>query len=317
MILKAQEDSRADIAMLARLMRHRNADETCRRRIEEQIRNLRSGDRGEAEAAYEIDFHYGNSPDWVIIHDLRIEHGGYVAQIDHLLINRVLEFWVCESKRFAGGLKINAQGEFVTFYEGRPQGRPSPIEQNNRHMKVLQAVIAAGSLNLPTRLGLTLRPSLKSLILISHGSITRPRTPVPQIETVIKNDQLRSTITRSLDKVGFTGLAKLIGPATLHDLGRQVLALHRPITRRWAAQFGLTPIETSTPVVGPWPTTPTVVCRRIGAAPPPAGLPSCASCGCGVTAGIVAYCARDDRFARQVYCIKCQATAPQPATAIA
>jgi hypothetical protein len=69
----------------------------------------------------------------------RIECDGRVAQIDHLLINRVLEFYVCESKRFGEGIAINDQGEFTAFYNGRACGVPSPLGQNRRHIAVLGA----------------------------------------------------------------------------------------------------------------------------------------------------------------------------------
>ncbi len=62
------------------------------------------------KAAYEIDFHHKASRNWAVIHDLRLEYRGRVAQIDHLLINRWLEFWVCESKHFSEGVAINEQG---------------------------------------------------------------------------------------------------------------------------------------------------------------------------------------------------------------
>ena len=45
-----------------------------------------------------------------VIHDLRIECEGRVAQIDHLLIGRFLDIWVCETKNFSEGIAINEQG---------------------------------------------------------------------------------------------------------------------------------------------------------------------------------------------------------------
>ena len=60
--------------------------------------------KGEAEAAYEMEFHYGASKNWMVLHDLRLECEGRVAQIDHLLLNRFLEIYVCESKRFSEGV---------------------------------------------------------------------------------------------------------------------------------------------------------------------------------------------------------------------
>lgn len=305
MILKAQENSREDIATLEQLARHPQASDVQRRQIREQIRNLHSGDRGEAEAAYEIDFHFGRNPNWMIIHDLRIEHGGFVAQIDHLMINRLLEFWVLESKRFANGIKINEHGEFTSYFEGRPRGTASPIEQNRRHIKLLESVIADGPIRLPTRLGFTVKPTLKSLVLISQGAINRPRAAVPGIETVIKNDQLSTTVNRALDKVGVLALTSLVGRDTLERVGRQMVDLHRPITRRWAAQFGL-PEEAWRAAPPALPST--VAKRRIAPAPAAAQSACCAKCSAAVTRGIAAYCNKDARFGGRVFCMPCQAS---------
>jgi len=311
MILKPQENSRDDIATLERLLRHSQANDLQRQQISEQIRNLRSGDRGEAEAAYEIDLHFGQSPNWMIIHDLRIEHRGFVAQIDHLMVNRLLEFWVLESKRFANGVKINEHGEFTTFFEGRPRGAPSPIEQNRRHLKLLGSVLADGAIRLPTRLGFTIQPTLKSLVLISHGAIGRPRIDVPGIETVIKNDQLSTTVSRALDKVGVLALTSLVGQATLEGVGQQMLALHRPITRRWAAQFRLpdAPLPTAQPAQVA--KNPTLARRRIGSAPAPKPSPQhrCTNCEVPVSAGVARYCDAQPLFGGALFCMSCQSKA--------
>ena len=83
------------------------ASAETRARIDKEIRTIRAGAKGEAEAAYEIDFHFGASRNWAVIHDLRLQHQGMVAQIDHVLIGRAMDFWVCESKHFSEGVSIN------------------------------------------------------------------------------------------------------------------------------------------------------------------------------------------------------------------
>ena len=50
-------------------------------------------------------------------------------------------------------------------------------------------------------------------------------------------------------------LLKLIGSDTLADFGGQLVALHRPVQRDWAARFGLP--ASATPVPSPNPTHPT------------------------------------------------------------
>ena len=109
MVIKPADSRNGDLETLQSLLQHPDATADRKRKIEQEIRTLQSGLKGEREAAYEINFHYGPSRNWAIIHDLRIEHDGRAAQIDHLLINRVLEVYVCESKRFAEGIAITDQ----------------------------------------------------------------------------------------------------------------------------------------------------------------------------------------------------------------
>ena len=86
MILKQADDHTADIQALQALLAHPDAGGQTRRIIDKEIRSIGLGPRGENEAAYEINFHVRLSPNWVVIHDLRIETEHRVAQIDHLLI---------------------------------------------------------------------------------------------------------------------------------------------------------------------------------------------------------------------------------------
>jgi hypothetical protein len=65
--------------------------------IERALKAIRSGVSGEKDSAYNIDFYFGDSRNWAVIHDLRLEHKGQVGQIDHLLINRFFDMYVLET----------------------------------------------------------------------------------------------------------------------------------------------------------------------------------------------------------------------------
>src|SRR5574338_1618493 len=122
MLIKRADDKTKDLDTLRALAARPDASVETRRRIEQEIRNIQAGIKGEEEAAYEIEFHYGASKNWMILHDLRLECSERVAQIDHLLINRFLDIYVCESKRFAEGVSINERGEFTAFFNGKAYG---------------------------------------------------------------------------------------------------------------------------------------------------------------------------------------------------
>ena len=70
-----------------------------------------------------------------------------------------------ETKHFSEGVSINEQGEFSIWFAGKPRGIPSPLEQNDRHIAVLQDVFK--TLDMPTRLGIRLQPSFEQALHIA------------------------------------------------------------------------------------------------------------------------------------------------------
>lgn len=310
MLIKSADDRRDDVQALQGLLQRPGITPLQAERIDREIRKIRAGAKAEAEAAYDIDFHHKDSKNWALIHDLRIEFQGRVAQIDHLLINRCLDFWVCESKSFSQGVSMNDAGEFTSFYAGRPQGIPSPVEQNRRHIAVLQAVLASSLVSLPTRLGITLGPRFHSLVLISQGArITRPAKPFEGMETVIKSDNLRSAITSRIDKASgldtLLSATRFVGSDTLHDLALQIVRLHRPLRVQWAAKFGMAEAvdEAAVPAVqepqaryasvGPLPAPapdlrPQSLAPAASAAAPEPAVPVMARAAADASAGVVA-----------------------------
>lgn len=94
MLIKSADSRQSDIHALDVLLTRSDIDPATRKNIERELRSIRAGAKGERDAAYEIDFDYANEPQRVVIHDLRLEVDGRVAQIDHLIIDRLLSVWV-------------------------------------------------------------------------------------------------------------------------------------------------------------------------------------------------------------------------------
>ncbi|HZV93136.1 MAG TPA: nuclease-related domain-containing protein, partial [Caldimonas sp.] len=241
-------DRGSDITVLTSLAARRDCTSRTRSDIDTELRKIRAGQKGEKDAAYAIDFFLAQRDEWAVIHDLRIEWQGRVAQIDHLFINRLMDVWVCESKHFSEGVSINEHGEFTAFYNNRPRGIESPIEQNQRHIKVLESVLGSSILPLPTRLGIPLRSTIRSVVLVSAAArITRPKQTFEGLETVIKADQLRSRINQAIDAMGvgetLLKATKMVGTETLRQFASDLGKLHRPQQFDWAARFGMSAHE--------------------------------------------------------------------------
>src|SRR5690606_32714153 len=141
MLIKEADDQSAQLERLKRLA---SGTGSKAKQAADELRRHKAGVRRERVAAYLINFEYAQSPNWAVIHDLRLEHGGRVAQIDHLLINRWMDVYVLETKHFHAGIKITEEGEFLRWNDFRRtyEGMASPLEQNERHIQVLKAVMA-------------------------------------------------------------------------------------------------------------------------------------------------------------------------------
>lgn len=273
MLLKKADDKSYMVNELERLLAL--ATGARKSRIERELRITRAGIKGEQDAAYLIDFDFKDRDFFAVIHDLRLEVGGRVAQIDHLVISRCLDCWVLETKHLSGGMKITEDGEFLRWndYNKTYEGMASPLAQNDRHIEVLREAFKL--IDMPTRMGLRLSPTFHSYVLISpEARIDRPKN----FDTgrIIKADVFRKSLNAQIDKESFFatvgGMAKLVSAQTLEQLARQVVTLHKPIRVDVAAKFGAVEPAIAGRKSGPLPVRP--------AAPPAPAVngPTCKDC---------------------------------------
>jgi ssDNA-binding Zn-finger/Zn-ribbon topoisomerase 1 len=210
--------------------------------IERELKSFCSGNKGEESSAYYLDFYFKPSRNWALIHDLRLEHEGFVAQIDHLLIGRMLDIYVIESKNYNQGVAISDEGDFSYFYGKRPIPVESPIAQNERHISLLDRFLTANGL-LPRRLGVTLRPSYKNIVLISPSSrLTKPARGLYDCSSVMKSDQFMERFGNDLKNdspAAFMSLAKVISQHSLRTFAEALALAHKPSTTNYLKKFGL------------------------------------------------------------------------------
>lgn len=242
MIIKNADDKSAVISVLERYLADPRIPEDIKRKIERERNNVSADAKNERDSAYFIDFRFGGGLNLMVRHDLRVEEAARTAQIDHLLINRFLEFYVLESKSFGNGIAINELGEFTTWNGNRPVGTASPIEQNRRHIAVLDDLLRA--LPMPKRLGFRLAPTLKSFVLVSNdANIKRPLKSKFNTEEVIKAESFASLVDSEIDGRGtavmLSGVAKMVASETIETIARLLLSEHRPITVNYAGKLGI------------------------------------------------------------------------------
>jgi hypothetical protein len=238
MIIKNADDKTEQLSELERLLNI--APSILKGKIQQELRILRAGMKGEQEAAYLIDFDLRDSRNTCVIHDLRLEFKDRVAQIDHLLIHRSMKVYLVETKHFHAGIKVTETGEFMIWDAFRKHyvGMPSPFAQNERHITVLKDVFSA-LIDLPRRLGIKLEPEFRSIVAVAPSArIERPRNF--DTSNLVKADLIIKKLDEELLAANtLTAVAKLVSTDTIRDIAQQLIRLHRPIQFNYAAKFGL------------------------------------------------------------------------------
>lgn len=235
MILKNADDRSADLTTLQDLLKEA-ASPRQRALVQEQIDNLLAGQKGERDVAYFLNHDYRDSERSIVIHDLRIDVDGEVAQIDHLIIQRFIRTAiVIESKSYRGQLHCNAAGEWTAWYGRRPVPIPSPVKQVKRHVTTLQRWLKAE--------GITDIAEFWPLVLIAPGMRARI-DPAARSDVPVKTADLFPEwwAQHAEQKVGaFKGVARLMTRLS-HDelvaLGQRLVAGHQPAAFDWRAKLG-------------------------------------------------------------------------------
>src|SRR6266404_543293 len=260
-----------------------------RERLQKELAITLAGLKGEKDAAFYIDFHLKDIANWAVIHDLRLEWKGRVAQMDHLLINRLLEFYVVESKSFRTKVRFaNGGWERLTYYN-RWEGIPSPSEQNDRHIAVLQEVIRDNRLA-PTRLGIPIKASFFNVVVLQPSCSIEGKYPdeilVYRVDSFVK--KIRAIDPFALD------VLKIIYPETLHQIAGALVAYHKPRV------------------------TPPIVDSQTRTEPATTSLSGkCQNCEGPLTVAEAKYCKNNNaKFGGQLLCQKCQRYAPKEIPAL-
>lgn len=250
MLIKHKEDSRDSVERLSGLLR-RDLPKDKKALIERELKYLLSGIKGEETSAYFLDFEFRHTRNWMLLHDLRLEHNGDVAQIDHLLIGRMLDMYVIESKNYKQGVTISEEGDFSYFYGKRPIPIESPVAQNERHIRLLNRFLTDRQL-LPKRMGITLFPSYHNIVLISPTSrVSKPSNALYDCSAIMKSDKFRERFDKDINDESIGALfsiAKVISHECLRQLALKLKQAHKPASPDYEAKFGLRDQETGTTV---------------------------------------------------------------------
>ena len=90
MLIKSPDDKKKRLRLLEELRSSDRLDERQKEWLRKEYWRLSPGDKGERDAAHYLDMSFSESKNHAVLHDLRLEADGHIAQIDHLIVNRML-----------------------------------------------------------------------------------------------------------------------------------------------------------------------------------------------------------------------------------
>ncbi|MDD5522785.1 MAG: nuclease-related domain-containing protein [Kiritimatiellae bacterium] len=163
----------------------------------------KAGATAEEQMAFYLRRMFVNDKDIYVFNDLRYKNAtGDSAQIDHLILHHH-GFIIVESKSVSSGVAVNKHGEWVRFWNGKPHGMPSPIQQAKLQAEFLRRELTESCKQLVGKVLLGLiqvrfnNCPFEILVAISdHGSIKREG----KMPEVMKADQVPDKIVEIFNR---------------------------------------------------------------------------------------------------------------------
>lgn len=179
------------------------------------------GYENEQQIAYLIDFEFKDSDHVTIMHDVKFECNGRTAQIDHLIIFQNFIF-VVESKYYGGTVTVDNDSWRVE-YNNKTHSIPSPVLQNQRHIKVLEDIIEKEDIFPNNRFN----PVIMNIVLISNKTVMNGKFP----DEVVYADNFKNHLEKTLGKWLKSNILKAIfrkkimSPAESREGAKKLLKL--------------------------------------------------------------------------------------------
>lgn len=254
---------------------------------------------------------------------------------------RTLDCHILETKGFSSDVRISDRGEWESRTRFGWRGIPSPVEQNRRHIEVLQTFVHDYNLS-PKRLGLSLPIRFHNWVLVSPKC--QVRRGGGEWDHVVKMDLFEKRFGECAEATSFfdtlSSVSKLVSLETLEGIARRLIEAHTPAKINFAAKFGLAISNRNlNPVASGHATLssskPETSCEECSASvdaqvikycrvnlqrfrgkilcrscqQQPRSAPSCSTCGAPVDNKVVAFCRfNSKRFGKKLLCRNCQTT---------
>ncbi len=234
MVFKEIDSKTEEINQLTRLLEQSNSP-AQKNFIKADLTRVENGYKAEKENAYYLDFGFKDNKHNILLHDIRIEHNGQVAQIDHIIINR-FGIEVLESKSFSGILSIKGDGSLDVKYGQKVKTFPNPIEQNNRHIELLKKFLKE-NMKLSSNHKLFGIPITSMVLINPKTTITNHKLP----NSFSRADSFRTQRIKNIDKMGtievFKSLGGVMSFKRVEEIANFLIKSHKPKKFDYAKKY--------------------------------------------------------------------------------
>lgn len=200
--------------------------------IEKDIMLLKQGLAGENNVYFELK---NSFMPMLCLHDIRIEHEDYVAQLDFVVItNKYMA--ILETKKLNGNITINSDGDFIRTIRtkrGRvyKEGIYSPVSQNKRHVNIVKDLLSK-------KLKINHLPIISLVVIANPKSIIdKDKCPKDIKNSIYKYDQVAQQLEKHLkDKSNEYNLQEKY----MNQIANLLVETNTPISFDNIAKYGIT-----------------------------------------------------------------------------
>lgn len=193
---------------------------------------LKQGLAGENNVYYELK---NSFLPMLCLHDIRVQHEDYVAQLDFVVItNKFMA--ILETKKLNGDITINRDGDFIRTIRtkrGRTykEGIYSPISQNKRHVNIIKDLLSK-------KLNINNLPIISLVVIANPKSIiNKDKCPNDIKYSIYKYDQIVKQLEKHKnDKKNEYNLQEKY----MKQIADLLVEMNTPISYDNMAKYGIT-----------------------------------------------------------------------------
>ncbi|MBX2824056.1 MAG: hypothetical protein KTR33_04955 [Gammaproteobacteria bacterium] len=232
MLIKLRDATSFRLGKLER-MEANERDPLKRIEIQQALGRLRADTTTEKACEF-LNNYFQDSPDWALLHDVRLEIDRRQAIANHILIDRGLRFYWLDTRYIDCGLTIHSSGACTAHRAGRDKIESTPIASPlNKLQKDLRTFTAAvrQTQNNPGWSSFIKPPIIKGFILTSSSiKNSVPRDSTIDTSPLINRDSLFPLIWKSRE--GENGLWSRDGSeSNLVGIAANLMEQHRPVVK--------------------------------------------------------------------------------------